>query len=175
MRFVKIQQAKHVWGWYLVIPTNDTDLMMRFHKSLCSGLFMRMGENPHLKDDPFRNPIVMGAGWLNTFNKHMLEGKAELYVNRNGGMCCAPVNIIDEAERDSIYFPPEMEQYQKNTVEIKKWYGGNHYYLCSPTKLVFSQEKYDTLDEALAEARLHAPEENTKVIDANFMYTKDGD
>jgi hypothetical protein len=171
MRFVKIQQAKHVWGWYLVIPTNDTDLMMRFHKSLCSGLFMRMQKDPHKDVDA----VGLGAAWLGTFNKQMLNVAKELYVNRNGGMCCAPVEIIDEVERDSIYFPPEMEQYQKNTVEVKKWYGGTHYYLCSPTKLVFSQEKYDTLDEALAEARLHAPDENVKVIDANFQYMKDGD
>lgn len=84
--------------------------------------------------------------------------------------------VLEELEADSYPAEPLTgSQY----VYIGKWPMARHYYLSAwPKPLAFENEKYNTYEEAFAEARKFVAADRIKSMDVDkqkFIYQKDGD
>jgi hypothetical protein len=81
-------------------------------------------------------------------------------------------DIIEVFETPQLCFPEN--KIAKRKITISRWFGGDHFYLQGQDKVIFSREKFDTLDEAMREAGAYALEENINVAVAQFIYTSEG-
>lgn len=180
---VKVHPKLDLTGWYLVI--DDLDWMMEMHRSAAQSMFLKFGLNPHLCDPKtgrpvsdlghFFNPVKMSAGWLGTAHHALLE-HGVIYMNGNHGLLYGEnVEILEERLMDEIHFPKEEKHKEGVWITIARWGDGEHYYLsCSTGAPVFSKNKFDTAEEALAEAKRHAFDANIK-FGSTYPYSRDGD
>ena len=100
-----------------------------------------------------------------------------LFINKVGGWC-TPVEgqKILETRESKVW--PASEEREFSRVKVLRWPLGNHYYLVgSPAPMQFSAPKFDTLEEAMMEARKHVPENRIEVVDKieKFVYPVSGD
>lgn len=179
---VKVHPKLDLSGWYLVL--DDYESLMEMHRSACGSLFMKFHRDPHLFDQKtwrpvsdqaqFYNPVKLGAGWLNSAQMGMLR-HGVIYMNRQHGMLYGDnVEIIENRESEKLVFPDNDDHKDGVRIVVSKWGNGQHYYLNANQTIAFSQPKFDTAEEALAEARVYAFEANIK-IDETRHYSRDGD
>lgn len=189
-RFARIQchpKIPHLFGWYLVITRDDIELFFSTHKKTAQGQFMRLHRDPHFYDqktwkpaseiaEHLYNPVKLSAGWLQTAEKAM-QKHGVIYVNDAGGMCFGNVLIVEERERDTLQFPKIAEVDPDLRITISRWGDGLHFYLSAERPIITSQDKYNTVEEAHAEACRHTLPKNIKVRDGGveFRYTREGD
>lgn len=103
--------------------------------------------------------------------------QGHILLNRVGGWCFLSADSIVLAEQESEGFPSPPSD-KLGRVYIARWPLGNHWYLSSwPKPLVFSSEKFNTYEEAFAEARKFVPEDRIESKDphTHFVYQKEGD
>lgn len=184
--FVKLKchpKIPDLFGWYLAITQPEIDLFMKCHRSAVGTLFMKFHNDPHLFDQKtfratsehshFFNPVKLGAGWLMTAQKAIFE-HGIVYMNKCHGLTFGKVEIVEELVLNELRFPLNDEEKKDTIITVSRWGSGTHYYLRANNGQVFSQPKFDTMDEALVEARKFALEKNIRVKE-NFSYARDGD
>jgi hypothetical protein len=164
-------------GWWLLV--DSPELFQMIHKSVTAGLFLKFLHNPHFEKAYFgRTAIELASKWCETAEK-FFRMQGSFIVNQNGGIAvCKPkhLDIIEVFETPQLCFPEN--KIEKRRITISRWYGGKHWYLQCQDKVIFEQEKYDLLDDAMAEARKYALEANIHVADSyehEHFYMKEGD
>jgi hypothetical protein len=172
--FHKYGQGR-AWGWWLEVKPSDAELVIDLHKQVSVGMFKRFDQNPHYKGE---GAVALGAKWLQTIERFLASGK-KVYVNQNGGMFAGNGKIPQEPMAvlhcNTLAFPPSQESIGNRKIDIKKWWGGTHYYLECRDKIIFSKEKFNTIDEARFEAEIYALPENIRLVAADHTYTHEGD
>jgi len=159
-------------GWWLLIETQTQ--FAAVHQSVTSGLFLKFLENPHFeKAYPGQSAVTLAQKWLTTAEM-IFNRKVGLVVNRAGGMMnwSKHLDVIETRECEGLRFP--ANDIEKRKITVSRWFGGEHFYLQCDHQVVFSQPKFDLLDDAMREARAYALEENITVADAKFIYTSEG-
>jgi hypothetical protein len=162
--FVKIQthpKCADLFGWYLKVTAGNADLLWDAWQAAVHKLFWRFGTDPHLRDATKYPAHIysiprMGEGWMNSAQR-ALEQFGAIYVNPNGGMIYGnDVLIRQTIESEKCSYPSN----EAVKIVIQRWSKGQHHYLTSESQLTFPKDKYDTYDEAYADARTFAEPEN---------------
>lgn len=188
MKFALVQVSRRYPGlkpsWYRVIDSlEELDEHGR--------VYLISYHNAVWKDPHFERAIRQGdpAAWtrhpLQTLPKRAtamaraLFRSGRVFVNKVGGwMTLCDESLVLE-ELDAAGYPPEPDQTGKiQYVYIGKWPMAHHYYLSSwPMPFAFEREKYNTYEEAFAEAQKFVPAERIKAMEMTekFIYQKDGD
>ena len=167
------------WGWWLEVLPSEVEHLADLHKRISSAMFLRYSRNPHFKDGVLdKGPIELATRWLQTIEKLLGRG-LPVYVNENGGMFALngsrlpePIGVVYS---NRMAFPPSRKAIANRKIDIHKWYGGTHFYLQCQDKMVFSQEKFNTISEARTEAELYALPENIRLCASDFQYNREGD
>lgn len=170
-------------GWCLAIPRGAFDLTTAMHKRVTTAMALKFFKDPHLfdngkprrEDSPFYHPIKLAAGWLNTALRGLAAYEV-IYMNRATGLVFGEyIEVLEERQSEKLEFPAAENEKEGVKVTISSWERGKHYYLSASNNQVFSQDKYDTYDAALAEARRHAFENNIVYRLGDQHFQRDGD
>lgn len=126
--------------------------------------FVKSFEDPHfeaaLQKGDVRACVIHPMNILPKRAQAMIRAilrEGTIYLNRVGGwMFLTPsLTVLEEIEADQ--FPTKSLDFGQY-VYIHKWPLGNHYYVIGwPKTLLFKSEKFNTLEEAAAEAKQHVP------------------
>ncbi len=182
---LQLKRCPSVVGWYLEIKTPEE--LDEHHGTYFSQYWRSFWENPHTEAAVkkgeelacFRHPMNLlpkrfGVMWRN------LHQYGAIYINKAGGWMILPGGTHDELDAiEADSFPIEKAPDAKFAyIKIHKWPIGQHYYLIgTPVNLAFKQEKFDTLQEAMDEAKRHVPESRIS-MDLNsgpYTYKQEGD
>lgn len=171
-------------GWYLVITHDAQDLLEQVHRSVAQGMFMRFHTDPHLYNQKtwkptewgqFYNPVRLAAGWIQS----ALDGLYKhgmIYVNNCGGLMFGESHeVFETCIRDVLKFPDAADHKDGVKITISRYGGCPHYYLRSNKTMLFSQDKFDTFDAAMFEAKQYAFENNIEYSESEFVYGREGD
>ncbi len=182
---IKVHPKCDLTGWYLAIRSADIDLTMDMHKSAAISMFHKFFLNPHVFDpktlEPkyegyeHYHPVKLAAGWLNTALKGLMA-HGVIYMNTAHGLLFGEtVEILDTRESEKLEYPA-ADNNDDVKITITSWERGQHFYLVASSNQVFSRHKFDTLDEAMTEAKRYAHEKNItyKLGDGHF-YKTEGD
>jgi hypothetical protein len=111
---------------------------------------------------------------FNTKLKVFLK-EGHIYVGPNLMGFCFDIGqrIIEEREVNVFAFPVDDKP---EIITIGKWPDGKHFYIKSSKQRVFTQNKYNTFEEAEREALLYADKEHIKDSPVMpFVYSRYGD
>lgn len=168
---LKLHPKVELSDWLLEI--NNLDRFMDMHQSATLATFKRFGLNPHLADKPEYNPIKLASGWATTAMKGLTD-HGVVYMNRNHGLFFGKIEILEERTSEKFEFPDGDNHKEGVRITISRYGGCQHYYLNSNVNRAFSQPKFNTPEEAIAEAKQHAFANNIE-FSADYAYAKDGD
>jgi hypothetical protein len=182
---IKVHPKLDLTAWYLVIPASAIDLTMDMHKSASIAMFQKFFLNPHVFDQKSGapkyeggeayHPIKLAAGWIETAMKG-LSRYGVVYMNKVHGMWFGEtVQVLETREAEKLGDWPKDADANVVKIVISRWAAGQHYYLTANNGQVFSQPKFDTYEQAMAEARKHAIEQNISFAPADHLYTREGD
>lgn len=180
---IKVHPKCDLTGWYLAIPASAIDLQMNMHKSATWAMFHKFFMNPHVFDQQgmpkhegyeHYHPVKLAAGWITTALRG-LAAHGVVYMNRDHGLLFGEnVEILESRESEALEFPV-LDTIDGIKITISRWASGEHYYLTASNSQVFSQPKFDSYDEAVAEARKYAHEMNITFKPADHLYIREGD
>jgi hypothetical protein len=167
---IKVHPKLDLTAWYLVITREMVDLTMDMHKSAAISMFLKFHRDPHLFDQKtwqptsdhsqFFNPVKLSAGWLQTAMKGLGQFGTIYMGTAHGLLFGEKVDVLETREGQSFDDWPKDDPKDGVTITITSWRGGDHFYLSASNNQVFAKPKFDTLDEAMAEARKYAFEKN---------------
>jgi hypothetical protein len=157
---LQLKHCPRVEGWFLLVNPADAEAELALHKSVTSSLFLQSIADPKKTSDPMlkariealglHSPVRLGAAWIGTLHKLTREGA--VVMNINGGM--SPLEgwkIIARHDSDKLEWPVF---YDDEIIRLHKWAEPNatHYYLKSSRGRIFDPVKFDSLDDATAQA-----------------------
>lgn len=182
---IKVHPKLDLTAWYLVIRKEAVNLTMDMHKSAATSMFLRFFRDPHLFDQKtwkaknaygeFFNPVKLSAGWLQTALNGLSQFGVVYMGTAHGLLFGERVEIVEERTSEKLEFPKGDEHKEGVKITISRWAAGEHYYLNASNNQVFAQPKFDTYEEALAEARKHAFEGNIAFKPGDYQYKNEGD
>jgi len=181
---IKTHPKLDLSGWYLVIRKEDVGLTMEMHKSAATTMFLKFFRDPHLFDQKgaprnengtLFNPIKLAAGWIESALKGLAR-HGVIYMNHCHGMLFSEsVDVLETRHSETRVFPKGDDHKEGVKITVSRWAAGEHYYLSASNNRIFSKPKYDTYEEAMAEARLYAFAGNISFKPADHLYTREGD
>lgn len=139
-------------GWYLELRPDDLATFMVLHEHVTRALYVRYGMDPHLKDNPHYNPLILASGWVESVEKFREEG-VTLEINCHGGMWTLDgLIILATVEQEELQWP---DHFDDEVITISKWPDAKHYYLCSNKNRIFVPDKFNQYEDAEQAALLY--------------------
>jgi hypothetical protein len=169
-------------GWCLAIPKDAFELSMEMHGRVIKQMALKFFKDPHLfndgeprrEDSPFYHPIKLAAGWMNTCLRGLTE-YGIVYMNRATGLVFGDaITVLETRESATLEFP-KSDNKDGVKITISRWAAGLHYYLSANTNQVFKELKFDSYDEAMAEARKYAHDDSISFKPGDHIYAREGD
>jgi hypothetical protein len=174
--------------WYLRIRPEDTalynDIIMGFGGQVFKDPRAPWND-PHMEKERRENKDNWFAmqyfapnltkKWVQTLGDFLKDGVTVL-LNRKGGMVPLDdhLEILDTKEQDD--FRPWPDLPDEETITIKQWAGGKHYYLSSSQGRNFRKVKYDSYYAAKEAARKYVKRDDQIVWEPpDFRYRYEGD
>lgn len=161
--------------WYRVAKKGDWAECLIASDASASSYIRKFLSDPHteaaLKKGDIHAELRHPVNIIPAKTKAVLKfiDKGDVLFNRSGGWM-TPINdmkIVETRECDS--FPPVTQPVSDSQrAKIIKWYLGRHYYVNFwPLPMTTSKDKFDTLEEAMAEALKVVPKERISVEESH--------
>lgn len=182
MKFTLISTCGQEPAYYRIIESLDELLSLntRFAKFYWNNFFADPHVDKELKSGElgmvhFSHPFkVLPNRELSLFKQW--QSGVKIAFNKVGGWMTVNGNCKIITEIESKSWPDFIKPEKTPWIQIRKWPLGNHYYLICRKPLLLSREKYNTYEEALAEAKKHTTEDRIQYKEAEiFSYPKNGD
>jgi hypothetical protein len=186
-QLISVSNQKPTWYWMI----DDLDEIFNHSKRYNQFLFRTSFDDPHFEADlkrgqekciltfaDLRHPVKLGVERTFSLIKAYFN-YGYVLINKVGGWMVLnkDCNILEEKEDKEWPKTDEKWSDYAPRITINKWPLGNHYYLTSwPKPVIFSQDKFNTYEEAFNEAKKFVPENRIKMKEPEkFTYPKMGD
>ena len=188
--FVLIRNRYNQTSWYLRLTMKDLETLLEVQGKVIASYANRFFADPHnirdLKYSLEKNevgrsmithPFKLGPEYSNATMVALFKYN-EILINKRGGWMtqCDTDSIIDEQKSREFKFPV-IEKDDVGCIYISKYPAGNHFYLSSYVKTyLFSSDKFNTYEEAHAEALRFMPDNRIRWKDPEtYAYNSLGD
>lgn len=168
---IKVHPKLDLTAWYLVLRRGMMDKVMDLHRSAAIAMFLKFHHNPHLynqktweplnAESEFYNPVKLSAGWLQTAMNGLKQFGVIYIGTAHGVLFGENIEVLEERASEKFEWPTDSKE--GVTITVSSWPDGKHYYLTASNNQVFSKPKFDTLSQAMCEARKYAFENNIRV------------
>lgn len=182
MKFTLISVYGQEPAYYRIVESLDE--LLSINERFAQFYYRNFFSDPHnIKDVAkeelgivhFRHPLnLLPKRYFTLFNQW--QSGAKIALNKVGGWMTIDNNCKIISEVESKDWPDFIKPEKTPWIQIRKWPLGNHYYLICRKPLLLSQEKYNTYEEALTEAKKHTTEDRIQYKEAEiFNYPSSGD
>ena len=141
-------------GWYLELRPGDLATLMEVHIGIARFYCAKFG--PLTPEKLGCNPLDLTARWVSIVQQQLMADITLVIGSSGGWLPKSDVVVVAERESDKLVWPTVIEG---ETITLKRWPGGIHWYLCSSVDRIFAPNKHRTYEAAYEAARVFVSED----------------